>query len=109
VRALLSIFRHLPRYLRLSWRLMRDPRVPRHLKWIVAGALIYTASPLDLIPDFTIVGLLEDFLVLLISVRNLVRMSPKPIVTEHAKAIAEGRPSGTPTDDGPGQPGGGDA
>jgi uncharacterized membrane protein YkvA (DUF1232 family) len=89
VRALLSILLHLPRYLRLSWRLLRDPDVPRYLKWMVAGAMIYAIWPLDLIPDFTVIGIAEDLALLVLSIRNLVRMSPTHVVTRHARAIAD--------------------
>ena len=91
MRALFSILFHLPRYLRLCWRLLRDPEVPKRLKWIVVGALVYAILPLDLIPDFTGIGLIEDFIFLVLSMRNLVKFSPPHLVTRHARRIAEGR------------------
>jgi len=105
MRAFLSILFHLPRYLRLSWRLFRDPSVPRHLKWIVAGAMVYAISPLDLnpLPDFTVVGFLEDVVLLVFAVRNLVRLSPPDTVKRHALAIAK-KPSPSDNPDSTPQP-----
>jgi uncharacterized membrane protein YkvA (DUF1232 family) len=40
------------------------PHVPRLSKWLLAGAIAYLLSPIDLIPDFIpIVGHLDDLLI----------------------------------------------
>jgi len=90
VHGLLSIVRHLPKYLRLSWRLMRDPRVPRLPKAFVVAVIAYGVLPLDLLPEALVphFGYAEDILLFLVAIRNLVWGSPPHVVTEHARQIA---------------------
>ncbi len=92
-RDFLSIILRLPQYIRLSWRLMKDPGVPRYLKLIVVGAVLYAASPLDLIPEAFVLhlGFGEDIIIFLLALRTLIRSSPKEVVTRHANEIAESR------------------
>ena len=95
---LFSILTHLPRYLRLSWRLMWDSRVPLYLKLIVFAAVLYGLSPLDLIPEAFVphIGFGEDFLFFLFSIRYLIRKSPEEVVTQHAREITRGGRGGQP-------------
>jgi uncharacterized membrane protein YkvA (DUF1232 family) len=74
---------------RLSWRLMADPRVPTGLKVIVpALAAMYTFSPVDMIPDFLIgLGQLDDVGILLAALALFVRLAPKRVVAEHRAAM----------------------
>ncbi len=87
---LFSILIRLPKYLRLSWRLMVDSRVPWYLKLIVVAAVLYVLSPFDLIPEAFVphFGLGEDLFIFLLSIRNLIRKTPEKIVTKHAREIA---------------------
>ncbi|MDA0745750.1 MAG: DUF1232 domain-containing protein [bacterium] len=89
MRGLFSILFNLPKYLRLSWRLMKDPRVPWYGKLILVLAVLYAISPFDLIPEafFPPLGIWEDLLLLLFSIQNLIRSSPEEVATEHARAI----------------------
>jgi uncharacterized membrane protein YkvA (DUF1232 family) len=74
----------LPNLVKLMWRLLRDPRVPRRTKLVVAGACAYMASPIDLIPDFIpVVGLADDLLLLALAVRHIVEAAGEDVVLEH--------------------------
>ena len=42
---------HLPNFLRLFWRLLKDPRVPVAPKLVLIVFLAYLVVPADLIPD----------------------------------------------------------
>ena len=86
-----SILLHLPRYLRLTWRLMKDSQVPLLPKILVVGAVIYVLSPYDLIPEGLIpeFGLGDDLGVLILSIWYLIRCSPPDVVTRHAREIAQ--------------------
>jgi uncharacterized membrane protein YkvA (DUF1232 family) len=64
-----------PHLAKLVYRLLRDPRVSRRRKLVLAGALAYVVSPVDLIPGkfFPIIGQLDDALVAAFSVDYLMR------------------------------------
>lgn len=64
----------LPRYARLAWSLARDPRVPPGAKAVLAGGVLYSVSPIDLVPGFIpVVGQLDDLLVLLAALAQALR------------------------------------
>ncbi len=74
--------------LRLTWRLIRDPRVPMWTKIIPFAGLIYVLSPLDLIPDVLIgLGQLDDLGVILAGLRLFQTFSPAYVVDEHRAAL----------------------
>ena len=70
---------------------MWDARVPWFPKLPVLIALAYGLSPIDLIPEAILphIGWVEDAIFLLLSIRNLIQISPPQIVTEHAREIAQ--------------------
>jgi uncharacterized membrane protein YkvA (DUF1232 family) len=56
----------------LCARLLRDRRVPRRHKALVAGLVGYLSLPLDLVPDFLpLVGQLDDALAVALVLRRL--------------------------------------
>ncbi len=73
-----------PDCLVLFARLVRDPRVPRSQKWLLAAVLGYLAMPFDLIPDFIpVAGQLDDVAVVALALRRLIRRSGPALVREH--------------------------
>ncbi len=74
----------LPNIARLFGGLLRDPRVPRRQKVMLAMAAAYIASPIDVIPDFVpAVGHLDDVVVAAIAVDQLMRSVPSDVLFEH--------------------------
>jgi uncharacterized membrane protein YkvA (DUF1232 family) len=72
----------------LTWRLIRDPRVPLWAKVIPILGVAYVLSPLDFIPDFIIgVGQLDDIGIILLSMRLFEAVTPGYIVDEHREAV----------------------
>ncbi|MEN3189393.1 MAG: DUF1232 domain-containing protein [Atribacterota bacterium] len=86
---LARIIFHLPNFIKLSLRLLKDKRVPFYLKLLVYGAIAYVLSPFDLLPDFLIpfLGLFEDIIIAILCLIGLVKLSPPEVVEEHVKAI----------------------
>jgi uncharacterized membrane protein YkvA (DUF1232 family) len=70
---------------RLVWRLLRDSRVSEWLKLIPLVGLIYLLSPIDLIPDLMLPGLgeLDDLVIIMLSLKAFVDLSPAAVVREH--------------------------
>ena len=78
--------------LRLTWRLMREPRVPLFAKVLPALAVLYVLSPLDFIPDvLPVLGQIDDLGILILSVKLFLRLCPASVATFHGDAIASGR------------------
>ena len=68
----------------LMSRLLRDRRIPRRRKLLLAGAVGYLALPFDLVPDFIpVAGQLDDVLVVAFILRRFLRSGGEPLVREH--------------------------
>ncbi len=74
----------LPDIVRLLWRVTRDDRAPRLVRYGLIGLAAYLALPFDIIPDgIPVLGQLDDVVVLTVGVRTLLRRVPEPILKEH--------------------------
>ena len=68
----------------------KDPRTPRLARWLVAGAVAYAVSPIDLIPDFVpVLGQLDDLLILPLAIWLAVRMTPPVVMVECRRGVHE--------------------
>ena len=74
---------------RLAWRLFQDARVPGWVKMIPVAGLLYLLSPIDLIPDLMLPGLgeVDDVVLLLLSLKVFIDLSPPGIVREHLEDL----------------------
>ena len=91
-RGFFQLLTHLPSFVKLFSRLIKDPRVSASSKLIVAAILAYVILPTDLLPDFLIgVGQLDDLAVILGGLKIFLRFCPPEVVQEHLKAISAGR------------------
>lgn len=78
--------------IRLTWHLLRDPRVPLWTKIIPVVGVLYVLSPIDIIPDVLIgLGQLDDLAIVLGGMRLFAAAVPEYIVEEHRAEIA-GKP-----------------
>jgi uncharacterized membrane protein YkvA (DUF1232 family) len=80
VRALL---RELPNLLKLVYRLVRDPAVPRFDKLLFGAVALYMVTPFDLIPDVLgPAGWVDDFYLLGLALARLVTSAgPERLLT----------------------------
>lgn len=83
---------HLPKLIKLYYRLYQDRRVPFYLKLVLIGAFIYFIYPLDILPDFSlpVVGYVDDFIVIYTAFRFFLRKCPPEVVKEHIERIDQG-------------------
>ncbi len=87
-----TLLRWLPRapsVIRLYARLLRDRRVPRSPKLLLAGAVVYLLSPVDLVPElaFSLFGMADDLALLWLALRNVLARTPEPVLAEHLAAV----------------------
>jgi uncharacterized membrane protein YkvA (DUF1232 family) len=72
-----------PMYARLLLALVRDGRIPTAHKALVALALGYVASPIDLVPEWIpIVGVLDDVAVLVLALDAFIDSVPEELLQE---------------------------
>ena len=87
-----QLLTHLPSFVRLFSRLIKDPRVSASPKLVAAGILAYVILPTDLLPDFLIgIGQMDDLAVILGGLKLFLGLCPSEVVQEHLKAIAAKR------------------
>src|SRR5215469_9884248 len=76
----------MPNLLWLLFGLLRDERVSRADKAILAGTILYVISPLDIIPDFIpFIGQVDDAYLIAISLLRLLNRAERDVVLEHWK------------------------
>ena len=91
-RRVIQLLAHLPNFLRLFWRLLKDSRVPIGPKMLLVLISAYVFAPLDILPDFLLaLGQIDDLLISYLGLRAFVRLCPEEVVREHVEAIAAGR------------------
>ncbi len=73
-----------PNLVKLVYRLMRDPRLPRRSKMVLGAILGYIVVPIDVVPDFVpVLGQADDLLLLAYGVRHIIEVAGAEIVLEH--------------------------
>ena len=74
----------LPNLILLFKDLLRDPRVPRGPKIVLAIGIVWLVSPIDLLPEFLpVLGPLDDAVVAALVLRHLVHRAGAEVVREH--------------------------
>ena len=74
----------IPNLLVLFRGLMRDPRVSRGAKVWLGVAIVWIASPIDLIPEFIpVAGPLDDAIVAALVLRHILRRTDRIVLFEH--------------------------
>lgn len=79
-----SLLLFLPRLVALCGRLLKDKRVPKTEKALLAGAIVYAIMPFDFIPDMIpFVGQIDDAYLIALTLLRLVNHTNEDIVREH--------------------------
>jgi uncharacterized membrane protein YkvA (DUF1232 family) len=74
----------LPNLISLFRGLRKDPAVPRGTRFLMLFALIWIASPIDLIPEFIpVLGPLDDVVVAALVLRRVIRSAGPNVVRTH--------------------------
>lgn len=83
-RTVMGYVAELPRFLRLLWGLITDVRVSMVDKLLVAGAIAYIVTPIDLIPDFIpFLGEVDDIYLLVLALRRLMQNAGRAVLLAH--------------------------
>lgn len=74
----------IPNLLGLLLGLLKDARVSKSDKAILAGIIMYVIVPLDVIPDFVpFIGQVDDVYLLAISILRLLNRADRRVVKDH--------------------------
>lgn len=79
----------LPQLVRLSLRLVRDPRVPTGTKAMTIGAIALVLSPLDLPGWVPVIGQSLDVVVIAAILDRFIAAAPAHVVREHSAAMGD--------------------
>ena len=86
-----ALARLVPDCLVLARGLLGDREVPARCKLALAALVVYLASPIDLVPDFIpVVGLLDDAILVALTLRWIVREAGPDRVGRHWRGTARG-------------------
>jgi uncharacterized membrane protein YkvA (DUF1232 family) len=78
----------MPRYLKLSSALLRDPSIPAVRKTALIGGLGYAVLPFDLLPGIIpIVGQLDDLAAVLLGIRFALAGCSPEVAQEHLAQV----------------------
>ncbi len=73
----------IPACLTTARRLRNHPDVPRRARVALLVAIIWTVSPIDLIPEFLpVIGPLDDIVVIALAIRYAARAVPREVLLE---------------------------
>jgi uncharacterized membrane protein YkvA (DUF1232 family) len=86
-----TVLQEVPRYGKLAYCLLRDPRVPTPPKLALLGALAVVVSPIDLPGWIPIVGDFDMLALGVLVVKVFVDACPTAIVEEHRQALKAGQ------------------
>src|SRR4051812_23078594 len=79
-----ALARFIPDCVVLFRGLLRDPRVSRRRKLLLAALLAYLAMPIDLVPDFVpVAGQLDDVIIVVLVLRSVLRAGGPELLREH--------------------------
>ncbi len=86
-----ALARLVPDCLVLARGLLGDSELPARCKVALVALVAYLVSPIDLVPDFLpVIGLLDDAIVVVLTLRWIVRVAGPERVCRHWRGSARG-------------------
>ena len=83
-RTVLQALRDIPDYLRLAWGLLRDGRVAKADKLLVAAAVLYVLNPFDFIPDVVpFLGQVDDLFLIVVATQRMITRAGRDVIEDH--------------------------
>lgn len=80
----LKFLLNLPKSLPLGWRLIKDQRLPVQNKIFFLGiSILYLIFPFDIVPDFPVLGQIDDFTIFMFLFNWFLNSVPKHILEEY--------------------------
>ena len=74
----------LPDFFMLLFRLLKDKRVEKKLKYFIVAVMAYVISPIDLIPDFIpVIGYVDDLVLVVFALNSMLNDIDTEIVQEN--------------------------
>jgi uncharacterized membrane protein YkvA (DUF1232 family) len=81
---LVQLILELPSLVRLIYRLIKDPRVSRMDKALLAGVVVYVLNPLDLLPDaIPFIGQVDDIYLVAVALIRMAHRTDPAVLREH--------------------------
>lgn len=68
---------------KLVKNLIKDKRVPKHIKHVLYAYLVYFISPIDIIPDFIPTGYMDDLFIGLVTLSYVLKNLDEKIVLKN--------------------------
>lgn len=81
--SLRSLVREIPNFVKLLFRLARDPRVSKVDKGIVVAVGAYVLAPIDLIPDVPFIGQIDDVMLVALAINRLLNNAGVDVLLDH--------------------------
>jgi uncharacterized membrane protein YkvA (DUF1232 family) len=81
---IMDFIKEIPSFVKLMYRLVKDPRVSTTDKAILGAAIAYLITPFDIIPDFIpFLGQVDDAYIVAIALQRLLNSAGEDIIKEH--------------------------
>ena len=87
----MAVIRDIPSFLKLLWRVAKDPRVSAVDKAIVVATVGYVIMPLDFIPDFIpFLGQVDDVYLVMLALDRLLTNAGMDVLLDHWDGEVDG-------------------
>lgn len=84
----MPIIKRLPAYVKLGWRLLKEPRIPQRYKLPLYATVLYQVTPVHFImTPIPILGQIDVWILLILSIIQMLKHCPEDIARHHLKEL----------------------